>query len=169
MLVGILNNSKIMRSNTVRQKLKSLKRVLDHLKNDRIIVLVEGKRDIYALKNSHFYEGQVFQVSTRKPYELAQLLIGSDKTVVILTDYDNSGEQLLERFTEELVANNIQVDITTRKTLRWILGLRTIEDLPTAYADFVTQVACAQHEICLSEDVLHIFENKDELALCNRK
>lgn len=143
-----------MKTEIVKQKLKTLKRVLEHLNTSRVIVLVEGKRDIHALRNSHFYEGEIIQISNRKPHELAQLLLGTEKTVVMLTDYDDAGEQLLERFAEELSANNITVDVTTRKSLRWILGINTIEEISTAYADFVAQVTCAQHELCLTEELL---------------
>ncbi|MCX8202364.1 MAG: toprim domain-containing protein [Candidatus Micrarchaeota archaeon] len=155
-----------MKTDIVKQKLKTLKRVLEHLNTSRVIVLVEGKRDIHALRNSHFYEGEIIQISNRKPHELAQLLLGSDKTVVILTDYDEAGEQLLERFADELTANNIKVDITTRKTLRWILGMNTIEEISTAYADFVAQITCAQHELCLTEEALAPIRN--EIVLLNK-
>jgi 5S rRNA maturation endonuclease (ribonuclease M5) len=129
---------------------------------------VEGKRDVYALKNSHIYQGETIRISNRKPHELAQLLLGSDKTVVILTDYDEAGEQLLERFADELSANNIKVDVTTRKIIRWILGINTIEEISTAYADFVTQVTCAQHELCLSEQTLNLF-NSEEITMLNKR
>lgn len=156
-----------MKSDTVKQKLKSLKRVLEHLNSSRVIVLVEGKRDIHSLRNSHFYNGEIIPISNKRPYEVAQLLLGSEKTVVILTDYDKAGEQLLERFADELSANNIKVDITTRKTLRWILGLNTIEELSTAYADFVAQITCAQHELCLTEEAIDPSLN-NEVVLLNK-
>lgn len=158
-----------MKSIIIKQKIKSLQRVLEYLKTERLIVLVEGKRDVHALKDSNFYYGETIQISNKKPYELAQLLFGTDKTVVILTDYDEAGEQLLERFADELSANNIRIDVTTRKTLRWILGLNTIEELSTAYADFIAQITCEKHEICLSEDLLHLLDNKQEAAVLNRK
>jgi 5S rRNA maturation endonuclease (ribonuclease M5) len=158
-----------MKSIIIKQKIKSLKRVLEYLKTERLIVLVEGKRDVYALKNSNFYNGEIIQISNKKPYELAQCLFGINKTVVILTDYDETGEQLLQKFADELSANNIKVDITTRKKLRWILGLNTIEELSTAYADFFAQISCEKHELCLSEDILQFLENKQEVAMLNRK
>ncbi|MGB9614642.1 MAG: hypothetical protein ACPL3B_03970, partial [Fervidobacterium sp.] len=74
-----------MKNDIVKQKLKKLKQVLEYLNTSRVIVLVEGKRDVYALKNSHIYQGETIRISNRKPHELAQLLLGSDKTVVILT------------------------------------------------------------------------------------
>ncbi|MCS7109182.1 MAG: toprim domain-containing protein [Candidatus Micrarchaeota archaeon] len=144
-----------MKADIVKQKLKTLKRVLEHLNGSSVIVLVEGKRDIHALRNSHIYSGEILQISNKKPYEVAQLLIGSGKTVVILTDYDEAGEQLLKRFADELIANNIQVDITTRKRLRWILGVNTIEEIATAYADFIAQATCAKHELCLTEETVY--------------
>ncbi|MEM3431657.1 MAG: hypothetical protein QW783_03895, partial [Candidatus Micrarchaeia archaeon] len=128
-------------------------------------VLVEGKRDIHALRNSHFYKGEIIQISNRKPHELAQLLLGTEKTVVMLTDYDAAGEQLLERFADELSANNITVDVTTRKSLRWILGINTIEEISTAYADFVARVTCAQHELCLTEELLIPIRNEGIMVL----
>ena len=161
-----------MKNDVVKQKLKKLKQVLEYLNTSRVIVLVEGKRDVYALKNSHIYNGETIQISNRKPHELAQLLFGSDKIVVILTDYDEAGEQLLVRFAEELSANNIKIDITTRRILRWILGINTIEEISTAYAVFVTQVTCAQHELCLSEETLNLFSDKkitEKITMFNKK
>lgn len=138
-----------MGSTTVKQKLKSLRRLLCHLKTDRVVVLVEGKRDVHALRGLQFYEGDILQISNRRLDDVVMLLSGTTKTVVILTDNDEPGEKLMRRYAEELSANNITVDIRTRKTLRWIFGVRTIEELPGAYADFVATAVISQLQIGL--------------------
>jgi len=132
---------------TVKQKLKSLRRLLCHLRTGRVVVLVEGKRDVHALRGLQFCEGDILQVSNRRPDDVARLLSGTTKTVVILTDNDKSGEKLAKRYEEELSANNIAVDTQTRKTIRWIFGVRTMEELPNAYADFVATAVMDQLQV----------------------
>jgi len=53
----------------------------------------------------------------------------------------------MRRHAEELSANNIRVDTQSRKTIRWIFGVRTMEDLPTAYADFVATAVMNQLQV----------------------
>ena len=134
-------------ANNIKQKLKSLRRLLCHLRMDRVVVLVEGKRDVHALRGLQFCEGDILQISNRRPDDVARLLSGTTKTVVILTDNDESGEKLMRRYAEELSANNIHVDTQSRKTIRWIFGVRTMEDLPTAYADFVATAVMNQLQV----------------------
>ena len=131
----------------VKQKLKSLRRLLCHLRMDGVVVLVEGKRDVHALRGLQFCEGDILQISNRRPEDVARLLSGTTKTVVILTDNDEAGEKLMRRHAEELSANNIRVDTQSRKTIRWIFGVRTMEDLPTAYADFIATAVMNQLQV----------------------
>jgi len=136
-----------MEPKNVKQKLKSLRRLLCHLRTGRVVVLVEGKRDVHALRGLQFCEGDILQISNRRPDDVAQLLSGTTKTVVILTDNDEPGEKLARRYEEELSANNINVDMQTRKTIRWIFGVRTMEELPGAYADFVATAVMNQLQV----------------------
>ncbi len=151
---GLKNACKNMKTTTVKQKLKSLRRLLNHLYTDRVVILVEGKRDIHALRRLQLFEGydsasRILQISSRKPSDVVQLLSEGEtgKEVIILTDYDRSGKKLKARYAEELMANNFSVDLQTGRTLQWIFGVRTIEELPHAYADFVAEAVLSQQQV----------------------
>ncbi len=112
------------------EKTKLLERTLDGLEGQ--VVLVEGKHDVRALQETGV--SARVRTATGKPQRLVEKLGGGP--VFLLFDFDEEGERRARVFHELLEAAGTRADTLARKRLRMLLGLRTIEELPTKLREF---------------------------------
>lgn len=118
----------------IKVKVKALSRLKERL--EAATIIVEGKRDVLALQRTGF-SGNILAINSRRAEEFAaQLATEGAESVIVLTDFDSAGRKIGKRFTEALRAHGIRVDSESAKRMRWIFGIRTIEDLPSAVEKF---------------------------------
>ncbi len=108
-----------MRINPKRKK--AFENILDLLKqieNTVDIILVEGTRDIKALRNIG-YSGEIIPCSQigLNDYELADKISGKYHRILILTDFDKEGVLIYQKFHEIFARKYIKVEDELRKNL----------------------------------------------------
>jgi len=128
-----------MKIANVKRKAKALKRLAELFQDDNVVIVVEGKHDKEALQKVGLASGNVIAVSPRRLDEIGSMVEG--KKVVILTDFDSAGLKLMQRVNDHLESADIDVDAESRKRFKWIFPIQRVEDLPAAYAEFVSQIS----------------------------
>ena len=88
---------------------------LNNLSDEGGVVLVEGKRDMIALRGIG-YTGKILTASTFNSNESRKVLMRA-KSVSILTDLDRQGRQLAARYTKLLRAEGVETSLVHRKRL----------------------------------------------------
>jgi 5S rRNA maturation endonuclease (ribonuclease M5) len=97
--------------------LSSLVKELNDLSSEGAAVLVEGKRDVKALRDLG-YVGPVFTVSilTASPAAREELRKGVS-TMIILTDLDSEGRRLAARYVKFLSHEGVSASLAQRRRL----------------------------------------------------
>ena len=98
------------------------------------ICIVEGKRDEYALRKLGF-KGKI--VALRKLNRSLDSIVeslSSEERIIILTDFDDEGEELAVRLYRAFKSRNVEIDLETRRKLSSLLkgeikGLEELEPL----------------------------------------
>jgi 5S rRNA maturation endonuclease (ribonuclease M5) len=113
------------------ERLKQLDRVLEDLRlaNKKVPVLVEGPRDVAALRSLGIHgplrqlhgPGSVLAEADRAARETDAL--------IVLTDWDRTGGSLARRLRENL-SGRITLDLEIRRRLARIAHVKCVEDLP---------------------------------------
>jgi len=119
---------------TRTQQLEELEKLVDDLRSDntRYPVLVEGERDVSALRLLGL-EGTILKLNSGESLvQRADRLSTQYPRIVLLTDWDAKGMRLHGRLRELLEDCEVYVDDHYWLRLRKICGraCRTIEDLP---------------------------------------
>ena len=97
------------------------------LKNPDWAILVEGKRDLKALRM--FGIENVVEMRGRNYHDLAEFLSESYVGVVLLMDFDPEGETIFRKLTKILELYGLKTDTSFRERLRE-LGIRFVEEIP---------------------------------------
>jgi 5S rRNA maturation endonuclease (ribonuclease M5) len=105
--------------------LKRLKTLITQLNN--CIVIVEGKRDVIALNKI----GVRTNVFTYEKFIRDKEIKG--KKAVILTDFDRGGETKKNIISSVLIERDIIENDELRRKFKQILGIKTIEDVPSIF------------------------------------
>lgn len=108
--------------------MKALKELIERAK-DGAIVLVEGRRDVEALKDLGV-EGKILPVSSVSRAKLVESVEGD---VIILTDWDEKGEKLKREIFEVLLSNGVIADTSIRKRIFSAVNVSEVEDLAKLY------------------------------------
>ncbi len=116
-----------------RKLLEKVKRGLDEA-----IVIIEGKRDERALRETGFAPnaktvkcgGKNADATARQAAEKRE----DGQRVVVLTDFDEEGERRASEITESLNALGEAPDASLRRNFRRLLGTRCVEETPCALA-----------------------------------
>ncbi len=119
-------------------KLKLLKKTLLELKNG--LLLVEGKNDLKALHELGI--GGNVLTATGRNEQIVRKAISSlepGQKLVLLFDYDEEGERKARYFGDMFLHEGVSANTVIRRKLRMLLGINTIEDLPTAYFDVISR------------------------------
>lgn len=112
--------------------LQNLIQKLNSVKNS--IVVVEGKRDEYALKSIGF-SGKIFQFHSFKGLGKFVDKIPTSGKLILLLDSDRKGRYLTKRILS-LLQHRVDIDLTFRRKITLITKgkIRNIEDL-SRYVD----------------------------------
>jgi len=94
-----------------KDALDRLKLLLSEIEQNVDLVLVEGQRDVEALR-SLGYAGDVATCSRFgvNYAELAEMIAGKNGRVLVLTDFDQEGNELNARFSELLERMGVVVE-----------------------------------------------------------
>ncbi len=101
--------------------------------NEHIPILVEGPHDIQALRQMGF-EGELLVINTGDSMILLCEKIASlYRELIILTDFDRKGGELLRRLEALLSSQGVRCHAEYRARLMSVLGSRIseIEELPS--------------------------------------
>jgi len=94
-----------------KDTLERLKLLLSEIEQNVDLILVEGQRDVEALR-SLGYAGSVATCSRFcvNYAELAEMIAGENDRVLVLTDFDQGGNELNARFSELLERMGVVVE-----------------------------------------------------------
>jgi 5S rRNA maturation endonuclease (ribonuclease M5) len=100
-------------------RLDAIERILEELgsRGPRTVVLVEGDRDLMALRTLKVPEPMEKINTGVSLLNFCEGLANEFEAFVILTDWDPKGEQLANRLGELLTSTGTRVDLETRKRL----------------------------------------------------
>ncbi|MFH0973447.1 MAG: toprim domain-containing protein [Candidatus Micrarchaeota archaeon] len=113
---------------------------------DAAIVIVEGKRDERALRETLAPTAETVKAGGRSADAVARRAIEAveeenkeekedkekRKRIVVLTDFDAEGERRAAEITEALVAEGVAPDASLRRNFARLFGVRCVEAAPTA-------------------------------------
>jgi 5S rRNA maturation endonuclease (ribonuclease M5) len=100
-------------------------------------IIVEGPKDRLSLRNLGA-KGPIIMVSQRPTMDLAEEAAREFEEIVVLTDWDPSGEELAQDLERYLLHTNSQVDLEIRKKLKALVR-REIKDVESLFK-FVERV-----------------------------
>ena len=86
---------------------------LNRLGADGWVVLVEGARDVRAMRDVG-YKGRIVSIAAAKGSESS---LANSKTVVIMTDLDREGRRLAARYAKALTHRGLAVSLDQRRRL----------------------------------------------------
>ncbi|MBN2477970.1 hypothetical protein JXB01_01635 [Candidatus Micrarchaeota archaeon] len=114
------------------EMVKRAEKIILKIKEGKIVV--EGKRDKESLKR---LGASSVTTSAGKPFYACEKLSRLNaEEVIILTDLDRKGEQLLKFLERELWSRGIKTDVKTRKEISGILKIRDFENIDKKYEEF---------------------------------
>lgn len=116
-----------------REAFEELKAILTGGDYDVEFILVEGVRDVEALRFLGVTAPiDVFSHVGKLEHDVASRIAARTKSALILTDFDATGISLAKRITELLTAEGVHIQLDLRRKigkLMGVLGLKTVESL----------------------------------------
>ncbi len=91
---------------SIDEDVKNALEILDKLKNEKGIILVEGQNDIQSLVDLGI-KNKIIAVSQSNIFEIIDRI--SEKEVIVLTDFDKEGTYLFKRYVKELQSSGKKV------------------------------------------------------------
>ncbi|WP_048056240.1 toprim domain-containing protein [Pyrococcus sp. ST04] len=110
------------------ENIDRFERIIEKLREFTGLIIVEGKRDEESLRKLGV-RTEILRLSRSSLADIA-LMASEYEEVMILTDFDNTGEQLAKKL-HSLLEGLTKVDIETRRELKFIAmkDAKGIEDL----------------------------------------
>ena len=123
----------VTRRERQREALEELKAILILEHGDVRLVLVEGHRDVEAIKNLNAsMPVEVSSHTGKTEHDIAVDLSRKARDILVLTDFDEEGRSKAKRLSQLLETEGVHV----QRDLRWkigklmgVLGMNTIESL----------------------------------------
>ncbi|MDD2438693.1 MAG: toprim domain-containing protein [Methanosarcinaceae archaeon] len=117
-----------------RKRLERIEELLEELSERSekgAIIIVEGKRDILALKKLGI-KGK-FELATRAPLlNLSERIASQGREVIVLTDWDRRGELLVSKFSTYFGSLGLKPDFDIRRKLK-LITQKEIKDVESLY------------------------------------
>ncbi len=118
----------------IKEKLEGTERVLETIKekNRKVPVIVEGKKDVKALRRLGF-KGRIIKIKTsRTVFRIIESLRETNDEVIILTDWDRAGSRLFYRIKRACKANTLSFNPGLRERLIKYTktDIKDVESLP---------------------------------------
>lgn len=111
----------------MNNKLEELNNLIEKIKDSGILVIVEGKKDMAALKKLGITN--IMELSKKPLFQVVEEVSGSNKECIILTDLDSKGREIYGKLNSDLQKNGVKVDNRLREFLFKSTRLRQIEGL----------------------------------------
>ncbi len=122
----------------MNQELLELTEWIDKLKESKKSIIVEGKKDVFALEHLGIDAGRILYLN--KPlFELVEDIINNknniknelkyDYEIIILTDLDKKGKELYGKLKKDLCKNGCKIDTYFREFLQKKTKISHIEGL----------------------------------------
>ena len=105
------------------ERLAGIEELIDELKDRALcgaVVLVEGRRDREALEKLGI-AGEVVMTSQQSLLNMAEGLARTKKDIIVLTDWDERGEEVARQLSLYLEADGVKADNSIRCSLRGLL------------------------------------------------
>lgn len=118
--------AKAVNNMDVLEKLGKIEKLIGQLNYGNFILIVEGKRDMAALRNLGLTAKIIAAVG--RPEQLVSKIVATGKKPVILFDFDETGIERTKRLAELLENEGVVPDITVRNKFRGLLGIRFFEE-----------------------------------------
>jgi 5S rRNA maturation endonuclease (ribonuclease M5) len=121
---------------TPKKRLEEFNKILTYLNKLNYPVVVEGKRDTFALRNLG-YTGNIVELndgrSVLSTVELLAHKLGVSGNFVIMTDWDRTGGRLAKQLKEYGESSDLLPDLSIRRNLALLCSkdINCIEELPT--------------------------------------
>ena len=121
---------------TPKKRLEEFNKILTYLNKLNYPVVVEGKRDTFALRNLG-YTGNIVELndgrSVLSTVELLAHKLGVSGNFVIMTDWDRTGGRLAKQLKAYGESSDLHPDLTIRRSLASLCSkdITCIEELPT--------------------------------------
>ena len=100
---------------------------IEKIKNSKILVIVEGKKDKKALQSLGIKN--IIELNKRPLFEIIDYISSNNKDCIILTDLDKKGKQLYGKLNSGLQRFGVRVDNKFRNFLFRYSKIRQIEAL----------------------------------------
>lgn len=100
---------------------------INKIKNSKILVIVEGKKDRKALESLGIKN--IVELSKKPLFEIIENISISNKDCIILTDLDKKGKELYGKLNSGLQKHGVRVDDKFRKFIFGHTKIRQIESL----------------------------------------
>jgi 5S rRNA maturation endonuclease (ribonuclease M5) len=116
------------------ERLEEVQQVIDELACRALngsVVLVEGRRDREAL-DSLGIRGEIIMTSQRQLFNLCEELARSGGDIIILSDWDERGEEVAGLLKTYLEADGVHPDLAIRDRIR-TLARKEIKDVESLY------------------------------------
>jgi 5S rRNA maturation endonuclease (ribonuclease M5) len=115
------------------ERLEEVEQIVDELKDRALcgaVVLVEGPRDRDALRRLGI-SGEIVMTSQRQLFPLAESLARSGKDIVVLTDWDERGDEVAKQVSMYLEADGARPDNEIRGSLKSLVRkeIKDVESL----------------------------------------
>lgn len=116
------------------ERLEEVQQVIDELACRALngsVVLVEGRRDREAL-DSLGIRGEIIMTSQRQLFNLCEELARSGGDIIILSDWDERGEEVAGLLKTYLEADGVRPDLAIRDTVKSLVR-KEIKDVESLY------------------------------------
>jgi dTMP kinase len=125
------------------ERLERLNETLDELSEmcEERILLVEGPKDRMAMMLLGVNAVMICVQSEGGPLKTAERLYEERRDAVIMTDWDEQGDEIANDLKSSLSSLCVKYDVTIRSKLRRICGneIYDVESLPSFYCRLVTE------------------------------
>jgi len=113
---------------SIQEDLENTLDILNKLKKEEGIILVEGQNDIQSLVDLGI-KNKIIAVSQSNIFDIIDII--SEKEVIVLTDFDKKGTYLFKRYVKELQSSGKKVITIYYKELKkylkkYITGIEQI-------------------------------------------
>ncbi|HMK46843.1 MAG TPA: toprim domain-containing protein [Methanocella sp.] len=116
------------------ERLEQIQQIIDELRDRSLcgaVVLVEGRRDREALELLGV-RGEIVTTSHRQLLSLAEELARAGAEVIILSDWDDRGDEVARQVQIYLEADGIKPDLRIRDSIKGLVR-KEIKDVESLY------------------------------------
>ncbi|MDG6220459.1 MAG: topoisomerase [Candidatus Thermoplasmatota archaeon] len=123
-----------MNTRDLEEQLEDLERWLEDIKKEPGPIVVEGSKDIEALRNLGI-GGEILKINQGDSMVVFCERLAGRERVIVLTDWDRKGGHLARILSEGLQANGVKYDMEYRARLSRIVK-RDIKDVEGVYSHY---------------------------------